>query len=895
MPEPNLSPMFRQWQAVKRDFPGVLLLFRMGDFYEMFGEDAEVGARELELTLTSREARKGQRIPMCGVPHHALQRYLRVLIKKGYRAAICDQMEDPRQAKGLVKREVTRVVSPGTLLEEELLPSTASNFLACIAREGDLWGLASVEVSTGEFLITEIPQATASRARVGPTVVLGQSGDPLPGLDRTRPGSPVPPALRDELSRLGAAEVVAADDLFEALSAQLTLPVTPLRTLPDFRSPEQQLREHFRVATLDGYGLGGLTAGLTAAASVLAYLHDSHRQSVPHLRPPHVYWTRDFMLLDAATRRNLELTATVRTGAREGSLLSLLDRTETPMGRRLLSRWLLEPLLDCAAIVARHAAVEQLVTDPNGAAQVGELLRGISDLERLSGRITAQTANARDVRALAVSLEPIPALAEVLAPSGAPLLQQLAAQLDPLADVRQRIAAAIADDPPALVSEGGLLRDGFSAELDELRHASRHGKSWMAQLETQEQERTGIKSLRVGFNRVFGYYIEVTRSNLHLVPDTFIRRQTMVNAERFITPELKAMEERVLGAEERAAALEYELFGQLRAEVAEHAERLLGTAAAVAAVDVLLSFARLATAGNYVRPEVDDSDVLGIEQGRHPVVERSLPGEAFVPNDAHLDCEHNTLLIITGPNMAGKSTYLRQVALICLLAQIGSFVPARRARVGLVDRIFTRVGALDDLASGQSTFMVEMSETAAILNHATSRSLVILDEIGRGTSTFDGLSIAWATAEYLVRHLGAKTLFATHYHHLNELAEVHPGVRNFRVTVREEGDDVIFLRRIVPGGTDRSYGIQVARLAGLPSEVIERAQEVLAQLEQEDLARGISPTKASVARVAPPVQLQLFEAEPHPVVAELRTLDPNAMTPIEALQKLQELRGKAGP
>jgi len=898
MPEPNLTPMFRQWQAVKRDFPDVLLLFRMGDFYEMFGEDAEVGARELELTLTSRDGGKGRRVPMCGVPHHALQRYLRVLVKKGYRAAICDQVEDPRQAKGLVKREVTRVISPGTLLEDELLPAGASNFLACLTREGEVWGLAAVEVSTGEFLVTEITGGPASSqppaAVVGPTVLSGQTEGDLPGLDRSRPGPLVPPTVRDELGRLGVAEVVAADELAEALDHELPLPVTPLRALPDFRSPEQQLREHFRVATLDGYGLGELTAGLSAAASVLAYLRDSHRQSLPHLRPPRVYWLQDFMLLDAATRRNLELTATVRTGAREGSLLSLLDQTETPMGRRLLGRWLLEPLLDCPAIVARHAAVGDFVQDPGRAGEAGELLHRIGDLERLTGRITAQTANARDLRALAVSLQPIPELAEVLGPLGAPLLQQLAARLDPLADVRDRIAAAIADDPPAGLSEGGLLRDGFSPELDELRSASRHGKSWMAQLEAQEQERTGIKSLRVGFNRVFGYYIEVTRANLHLVPEAYVRRQTMVNAERFITPELKEMEERVLGAEERAAGLEYDLFCRLRAEVAEHAERLLSTAAAVAAVDVLLSFARRAVAGGYVRPEMDDSDVIEIEQGRHPVVEHALPGEAFVPNDARLDGSHSTLLIITGPNMAGKSTYLRQVALICLLAQIGSFVPARRARLGLVDRIFTRVGALDDLASGQSTFMVEMSETAAILNHATDRSLIILDEIGRGTSTFDGLSIAWATAEYIIRHLGAKTLFATHYHHLNELAEIHPGVRNFRVSVREEGDDVIFLRRIVPGGTDRSYGIQVARLAGLPSEVIQRAQEVLAQLEHEDLARGIAPTRASAARVAPPVQLQLFEAEPHPVLEELRDLDPDAMTPLEALQKLQDLKHKAG-
>jgi DNA mismatch repair protein MutS len=882
MTERNLTPMFRQWQAVKRQYPDALLLFRMGDFYEMFGEDAETGARELELTLTSRECGEGRRIPMCGVPHHAVQRYLKLLVKRGYRAAICEQVEDPRQAKGLVRREVTRVVTPGTLLEDEFLESRSSNFLTSVARQADVWGVASVDISTGEFLVTEIPGGPAPSAN-------GLLGQPRTDTD-------LPAAVCEELTRIEPAELIAPPDIVELLQAHAVGArhiCAADETATALKGPTDRLMEHFGVSSLEGFGLGEMTAGIAAAAAALDYLAANQLESLPHLRTIRPYSLGDFMLLDAATKRNLELTRTLRGDSRQGSLIDLLDRTLTPMGGRTLQQWLLHPLLSVAAIRARHDAVEDLIRDQALAQQAREGLRGVHDLERLISRAAAGTANGRDLRALSASAACVPAITAALQCAEAALLRELGDQQADLEPLRQLIDRALVDEPPAITTEGGLIRPGFSADLDGLRESATSGKEWIAALQEQERQRTGIKSLKVGYNQVFGYYIEVTKPNLHLAPEEYIRKQTMANAERFVTPELKEKEAQVLGAEESIAELEYELFCEVRAQVASHSEAVLRTARSLAELDVLLAYAQVSMEQGYVKPEMHDGTSIEIVAGRHPVVEAAVATEPFVPNDARLDCEHSQLLIITGPNMAGKSTYLRQVALIALLAQIGCFVPARSASLGLVDRIFTRVGAMDDLATGQSTFMVEMTEAALILHNATDRSLIILDEIGRGTSTFDGLSIAWAVAEYVVNDVGAKTLFATHYHHLNELAEVLPRVKNYRITVKEEEDDIVFLRRIVPGGTDRSYGIQVARLAGLPDEVIERAKEVLAQLETEDLGKQVAPSAAAAARVSPPVQLQLFEPAEHPVAKELRSLKLDEMTPLEALVKLKELRERA--
>lgn len=880
----KFTPLFRQWLRIKQQLAGALVLFRLGDFYEMFGDDAEIGARELELTLTSRECSPGQRIPMCGVPYHALDRYLRQLVEKGYRVAVVDQTEDPKKAKGLVRREVTRVVSAGTVLEDELLPGASHNFLASVARVGDRFGVALVDLSTADFLVTEVP---ASRNMSGDDRLLDTTGAAACGYE----------ALVDELGRISPAEILVAADLAsdtalrQALTARTGAPVTAAEE-DAFVSPAQELCEFFGVASLDGYGCADMPGAQAAAAQALRFLRTQRPTGLPRFPGITTYFPRQHLVVDASTRRNLELERTLLGGRREGTLLGLLDRTRTPMGARLLRTWLLQPLLDLEAIRARHDAVADLVANRVMAGDVAEALRHVYDLERLTTRASAGTASPRDLRALADSLKKVPQLRAALATAQAQLLLERAQSLDGRPELAALLDRALVDQPPVQLSDGGYIREGYSAELDELRGAAAHGREWIADLEQRERTRTGIKSLRVGYNQVFGYYIEVTKPNLHLVPPDYQRKQTLANAERFVTPELKEMEDKILGAEERARELEQELFAELRAAAAREADSLMSTARAIAEIDVLLSLADVAAERGYCRPEVDDGTVIEIRDGRHPVVEAIQTDEAFVPNDTYLDCEGHRLIILTGPNMSGKSTYLRQVALIVLMAQMGSFVPARSARIGIVDRIFTRVGASDDLASGRSTFMIEMTETANILHNATDRSLVILDEIGRGTSTFDGLSLAWAVAEYITRHIGARTLFATHYHHLNELAEVLDGVRNYRIAVKEEGDRVIFLRKIMPGGTDRSYGLQVARLAGLPEEVLERAREVLRQLEQEDLGRQIAPSAGAAQGVGAPVQLQLFEAAPDPVVEEIRRLDLDAMSPIEALMKLKELQEK---
>ena len=870
----KFTPVFQQWQRVKQQHPDALLLFRMGDFYEMFGEDAEIGARALELTLTSRDSGGGRRIPMCGVPYHSVDKYLARLVEQGYKCAICEQVGDPKTSRGLMDRVVTRVLTPGTAVEDFLLQAKANNYLAAVARSPTntkRFGLAWVDVSTGEFLCAELDS--------------GEDG------------------LLSELARLQPAELLLPQALAEGtalkerLESQLSTRLVVIPEQPRARTAEQVLRDHFRVASLRGFGIDDAPLAQEAAACALEYLLESRLDLAAHVRSLARYQPEQYMVLDAATQRNLELVRNIRDGSAEGTLLSLLDRTVTSMGGRLLRRWLLRPLRDLEEIAARHDAVEELLRDSFRRREVREALGKLRDIERLTSRVATQAANARDLAALGASLALVPQVKQALDGVRAPLLGQLAQRIDPVPEAAQLLQRAIVDDPPTSLREGGLIRSGYNAQLDDLREVARGGKKWIAELEQKERQRTGIKSLRVGYNSVFGYYIEVTHANRHMVPDHYIRKQTLRNAERYITPELKEWESKVLGAEERSCALEYELFCEVRQQVAGYAPRLLETARALAELDVLATLAEVAAVRGYVRPVVDDSDVIDIRQGRHPVVEAMLLDERFVPNDALLNCQSDQLLIVTGPNMAGKSTYLRQVALIVLLAQMGSFVPAESARIGVIDRIFTRVGAHDDLALGQSTFMVEMTEAANILHNATRDSLIILDEIGRGTSTFDGLAIAWAVAEYIHNVIGAKTLFATHYHQLNALEEQLPRVRNYRILVREEGERMVFIRRIVRGGTDRSYGIQVARLAGLPAGVIERAKQVLWSLEEEARAGRPAPSKVK----PPPLdfslgQLSLFgPAEPDPrldYLKQIESLDINSLTPLAALNFLNELKQK---
>ncbi|MEJ5298705.1 MAG: DNA mismatch repair protein MutS, partial [Armatimonadota bacterium] len=801
--------------------------------------------------------------PMCGVPYHALERYMARLLAAGMRVAVCDQVEDPKKAKGLVRREVTRVVSAGTVLEDSFLPASANNFLAALAPGASSTGVAVADVSTGEFLVTQF----AGEKHLG---------EALAEIERLRPAECVI-SERDE-------------DLAEPLRAAGCRLVTPVSRNGAFATgPRQTLLEHFGVASLLGFGCEGLEQAQEAAALILTYLRASNPGALAHLRSLSTYSAERYMQLDAATRRNLELTVS-QSEDQQATLLRVVDCTRTPMGARMLRRWLEQPLLDLDAIRERQGGVKALVEDVLLRGDVRDLLAGVQDVERIVARASSGVAGPRDLLALARSLEKTAGLAGVASRAESPLIRELAERCLPPEGVAEEILAAIDESAPLHVRDGGVIRAGYSSQLDTLRDVAHGGREWIARIESEERERTGIKSLKVGYNSVFGYYIEVSKANTALVPDHYIRKQTTTNAERYITPELKEHEATVLGAQERAVALEQELFAQVRGAVAARAQELLGVARAVAELDALASLAETAHANRWVCPEVDDSDEILVQAGRHPVVEKSLGMGAFVPNDVKVDTRDDCLLIITGPNMAGKSTYLRQTALIVLLAQAGSFVPADRAKIGVVDRIFTRIGARDELASARSTFMVEMTETANILNNATSRSLVLLDEIGRGTSTYDGLSIAWAVAEFLAK-ARIKTLFATHYHHLNQLASQLPGVRNYRVAVREEADRIIWLHRIMPGGTDRSYGIQVARLAGLPEEVVARAQEVLRDLEEDEGGAGVSPRRAPApAQVR---QLTLFEAAPSPVVAKLKKMDISTMTPVEALTALWQLQKEA--
>jgi DNA mismatch repair protein MutS len=844
-----------------------VVMFRLGDFYEMFDDDAELAARELDLVLTSRPVSKGERVPMAGVPHHAVEGYIARLVEKGYHVAVIEQVGS-EPIGGLTPREVSRVITPGTIIEPGMLADTRHNYLLALApesdRQGTSWaavGLAYVDISTGEFAATQL------------------------GGDDTTMG------VVEELARLEPREVLLPAGWAER---GVTLPPeTHLTSLPDYRFEHgfarQALLDHFEVATLDGFGLQDKPLAVRAAGAILAYLQETQRGALRQLTTMHSYTTASFMTLDAATRRNLELTQTIREGGKRGSLLGVLDRTVTPMGGRLLRTWIGQPLLDRARLEARLDAVGVLYEHGTARAEIREGLRHVSDLERLANRLLVGRAGPRDLLALADSLEAVPDLRAIITEADA--LQPVHDALDPCPEIVELVRRAIIDDPPATLNAPGVIRSGFSDELDKVLVSSRDAKDWVARLEETERERPGIKSLKVGFNRVFGYYLEVSHANTDKVPEDYIRKQTLVNSERYITPDLKEYEALILNAEERLLEIEDRLFREVCDQVIARSASLLRTARALAHLDAFASLAEVAAREGYVRPVLVDEDVLDIHDGRHPVVEKLLRGERFVPNDTIFDA-HERLHIITGPNMAGKSTIIRQVALIVLLAQIGSFVPAREATIGLVDRIFTRIGAQDEIHAGQSTFMVEMVELALILAHATRRSLIVLDEVGRGTSTYDGMAIARAVVEYVHNNprLGARTLFATHYHELTALSNILPGVVNYNVAVAEEGDDVVFLHRLMPGGTNRSYGIHVAQLAGIPKAVVNRAAEILEELEEAGADFVIQKREA----LDGPMQLSFFQTDPDPVIKFVQDLKVDELSPLDALTKLYELKRLIG-
>jgi DNA mismatch repair protein MutS len=885
------TPLMRQYSAIKARHPNALLLFRLGDFYELFFEDAVVAARELQITLTSRNKEKGEPIPMCGVPYHAAEGYIARLIRKGFRVAICDQMEEPQAAKKLVNREVTRVVTPGTAIDSQVLEPRANNYLAAAATRHGSVGLALVDLSTGDFRATEFSGPDANTrleeelSRLAPSEMLipsSQALAPPAGLNLQAPFIPRPSQLRDG-PRL--TETLVDDWVFsEEYGGRL-------------------LRDHFRVSSLTGYGLEDRPLAVGAAGAILHYVRETQRGSLAHLDGIRFYQQQDSLVLDPSTLRNLELVEPLfaAAGSRDATLLATLDECATPLGARQLKHWMLRPSIDAREIESRWDSVGELQRQAIDREELRKTLSRIQDLERLLSKVTMETANARDLLALKLSLAQLPGLRRQMSVFSAARLRELHGSLDELADVHTLLENSIHPEPPALLTEGRLLRPGYNPQLDELREISQKSKQLLAAIELRERERTRIGSLKVRFNNVFGYYIEVSKPNLALVPGDYERKQTLVNAERFTTPELKELEAKILTAEERSQTLELELFREIRRRVAAEAARVRQSARVLAEIDVLACFARLAAERNYHRPAIDGDGVFEILQGRHPVIERLVaPGDSggFIPNDVYLNSDTDRILIITGPNMGGKSTYLRQAALIALMAQMGSFVPAERARLPILDRIFTRIGASDNLARGRSTFMVEMTEAASILNTATNHSLVLLDEVGRGTATFDGLAIAWAVVEHLEARTRAKTLFATHYHELTDLAGLLPGVKNYHVSVKESGSNIIFLRKVEPGSADKSYGVEVARLAGLPAAVIERAREILEQHERSEhtlserlAAEAAQPDGESARpRERSPVQLTIFTPLNAEIVRALEEADLDNMKPLQALNLLAELK-----
>ena len=863
----EMTPMMKQYLEIKRDNPDSILFFRLGDFYEMFADDARLASRELDLTLTSRDKdpKKApeEKVPMCGIPYHASEAYIARLIAKGYKVAICEQMEDPATAKGLVKRDIIRVVTPGTVIDAACLDDKSSNFLCGIYMDSRSAGVAFCDITTGKAHLT----AFSGKDRV--EHVINELGRFSPAEAILNDGAYAERALVDVLREKFSCRVENGGERRFLLN-----------------EAEKNIRRQFGEEAQKRLPAGNPAAAM-ALGGLLNYLYETQKTDLSHINDLDYYEQGRFMELDLTARRNLELTETLRGKEKKGSLLWVLDKTKTPMGARCLRSWLERPLLSVTAICKRNAAVAALVDNTIQREELIAAMTGLGDMERLIGRIVYGTAGGRDMASLRAAIEKLPAVKEQLAALNDRRLSELTAELDTLDDIGQRIADTICDEPPFSVREGGFIRDGFNEEVDRLRHILKGGKSVMAEMEAKEKEATGIRTLKIGYNKVFGYYIEVSNSFKDQVPETYIRKQTLVNGERYITQELKDLEHEILTASERVVALEYELFTALREEISAAAPRIQKTAAAVAEADALASFAAVAVRNNYCRPDVDESGVIEIKEGRHPVVERVLKDSLFVPNDTFMGEKEGRVAIITGPNMAGKSTYMRQVALIVLMAQMGSFVPAKFAHIGVVDRIFTRIGASDDLSAGQSTFMVEMTEVSDILHHATKNSLLILDEIGRGTSTFDGMSIARAVLEYCAdkKLLGAKTLFATHYHELTELENTLPGTVNYSIAVKARGEDIIFLRKIVPGGADRSYGIEVAKLAGLPDKVVQRAKAVLAELENENGVQYVAARKEAE-------QVSLDAIGEGEVLDALRRCQPDTLTPIEAMSLLYELKQK---
>ena len=875
---PELTPMMQKYIETKKEYPDCILFYRLGDFYEMFFEDAQTASKELEITLTGKSCGMDERAPMCGIPYHAVDGYLNKLVSRGYKVAICEQVEDPKLAKGLVKREVTRIVTPGTNLDIQALDDSKNNYILCVSYFPEKIGISVADVTTGDYYLTEVDDLRK---------------------------------LQDEVNKYEPSEIICNEALLvsglniDEMKNRIGVMVYPLDThYFDEDTCRKCLLKHFHVNTLTGLGIEDFPVGLIAAGTLMQYLYETQMTSLEHFTHLYPYLTSKYMLLDSATRRNLELLETLREKQKKGSLLGVLDKTKTAMGGRLLRKYIEQPLIDKESIEKRLDTVEELCKNSMLRDELREYLNPIYDLERLLGKVSYRSANPRDLIAFRSSLEMLPSIKMVLKDTNAELLKEIRAEMDDLSDLFHLIDDAIVEDPPIAVKEGGIIKEGFDETIDGLRHAKTEGKNWLAALENEDRERTGIKNLRIKYNKVFGYYFEVTNSYKNMVPEDYIRKQTLANAERYTTSRLKELEDTILNAEDKLYSLEYDAFCNVRETIAAQIERIQQTARAVAKLDVLTSLSYVAERNRYVRPTLNEKGIIDIKDGRHPVVEQMIQNDMFISNDTYLDNGKHCIAVITGPNMAGKSTYMRQTALIVLLSQIGSFVPARKANIGIVDRIFTRVGASDDLASGQSTFMVEMNEVANILRNATSNSLLVLDEIGRGTSTFDGLSIAWAVIEHISNRkiLGAKTLFATHYHELTELEGKMDNVNNYCIAVKEKGDDIVFLRKIIKGGADKSYGIQVAKLAGVPDMVIDRAKEIVNQLSDNDITEKVQNIEINIKneKVKPVKydevdleQISLFDTvKDEDVIKELEEVDVQNLTPIDALNTLYRLQNK---